>query len=67
MVRYGWVERMNMKQAKPLVEEFIRSHLRENECVYPSDVAEGLGLDYELVRQVFAVLEKEEKLCKKCE
>ncbi len=67
LVRYGWVERMNMKQAKPLVEEFIRSHLRENECVYPSDVAEGLGLDYELVRQVFAVLEKEEKLCKKCE
>jgi hypothetical protein len=59
--------KMNVKQAKPLVEEFIRSHLRENECVYPSDVAEGLGLDYELVRRVFAVLEKEEKLCKQCE
>lgn len=58
---------MNVKQAKPLVEEFIRSYLRENECVYPSDVAEGLGLEYELVRQVFAVLEKEEKLCKQCE
>ena len=58
---------MNVKQAKPLVEEFIRSYLRENECVYPSDVADELGLDYELVMQVFAILEKEEKLCKKCE
>ena len=58
---------MNVKQAKPLVEEFIRSYLMENECVYPSDVADELGLEYELVRQVFSLLEKEEKLCKKCE
>ena len=58
---------MNVKQAKPLVEEFIRSYLRENECVYPSDVADELGLEYDLVRQLFAVLEKEEKLCKQCE
>ena len=56
-----------MEKAKPLVEEFIRSYLLENECVYPSDVADGLGLDYELVRQVFAILEREEKLCKQCE
>ena len=53
---------MNVKQAKPLVEEFIRSYLMENECVYPSDVADELGLEYELVRQVFSLLEKEEKL-----
>jgi hypothetical protein len=59
--------KMNVKQARPLVEEFIRSHLLKNECVYPSDVAEGLELDYELVREVFAVLEKEDKLCKTCE
>jgi hypothetical protein len=58
---------MNVKQATPLVEEFIRSHLLKNECVYPSDVADGLGIDYELVRQVFAVLEMEDKLCKTCE
>jgi hypothetical protein len=60
-------KKMNVKQAKPLVEEFIRNHLLKNECVYPSDVADGVGLDYELVRQVFVVLEKEEKLCKWCE
>jgi len=58
---------MNVEKAKPLVEEFIRSYLRENECVYPSDVADELGLEYDLVRQVLAVLEKEEKLCKQCE
>ena len=67
LVSYGLGRRMNVKQAKPLVEEFIINHLRENKCVYPSDVADGLGLDYELVRQVFVVLEKEEKLCKQCE
>ncbi|MCK4884990.1 hypothetical protein KAS24_02860 [Candidatus Bathyarchaeota archaeon] len=59
--------KMNVEKAKPMVEEFIQSYLRENECVYPSDVADELGLEYDLVRQVFAVLEKEEKLCKQCE
>ena len=58
---------MNVKEAKPLIENFIRSHLKENECVYPSDVADGLGLEYDLVRRVFAALEKEEKICKQCE
>ena len=58
---------MDVKETKPLVEEFIRSYLLKNDCVYPSDVADGLGLDYELVRKVFVVLEKEDKLCKKCE
>jgi len=58
---------MDVEAAKPLVEEFIRSYLKENECVYPSDVADALGLEYNLVRRVFAVLEKEEKICKQCE
>ncbi len=58
---------MNVEEAKPLVENFIRNYLEENECVYPSDVADGLGLEYDLVRRVFAALEKEEKICKQCE
>lgn len=58
---------MKMEKARPLVEKFIRSYLRENDCVYPSDVADGLGLEYDLVRKVFAALEKEEKICKQCE
>lgn len=58
---------MKIEKAKPLVENFIRSYLRENDCIYPSDVADGLELEYDLVRKVFAVLEKEEKICKQCE
>ena len=58
---------MTVEQAKPLVEKFIRDYLGENECVYPSDVADELGLDYELVKEVFCVLEGEEKICRKCE
>jgi len=58
---------MTVGEAKPLVEEFIRNHLKEYECVYPSDVAEELGLEYELIMEIFDILEKEEKICKKCE
>ena len=58
---------MEVKEFKPLIEEFIRSYLKECECVYPSDVADALGLEYDLVVRVFAVLEKEEKICKSCE
>lgn len=58
---------MTVEEAKPLVEKFIRDYLKQNECVYPSDVADELGLDYELVREIFCVLESEDKICKKCE
>lgn len=58
---------MTIERAKPLVEKFIRDYLKENECVYPSDVADELGLDYKLVREVFCILENEEKICKKGE
>jgi len=34
---------MDVEKAKPLVEEFIRSYLKENTCVYPSDVADALA------------------------
>lgn len=58
---------MTVKEAKPLVEKFIRKHLKKHECVYPSDVADNLGLEYGLVMELFDILEKEEKICKKCE
>jgi hypothetical protein len=60
-------KKMTAEKAKLLIEDFIRNHLKENECVYPSDVADELGLDYELVREVFCILENEEKICKKGE
>ena len=58
---------VTVKEAKPLVEKFIRKHLKKHECVYPSDVADNLGLEYSLVMELFNILEKEEKICKKCE
>jgi hypothetical protein len=36
--------------------------LKENKQVYPSDVADELGLKYELVKEIFDILEKEERL-----
>ncbi len=58
---------MTVKEAKPLVEKFIKKHLKTHECVYPSDVADNLRLEYGLVMELFDILEKEEKICKKCE
>lgn len=54
-------------EAKQRVEKFIQNHLREHECVYPSDAANELGLEYELVREIFSILEKEDKICGKGE
>ena len=54
-------------EAKQRVEKFIQNHLREHECVYPSDAANELGLEYELVREIFSILEKEDKICRKGE
>jgi hypothetical protein len=36
---------MTVGEFKPLVEEFIQNDLKEHECVYPSEIAEELGLD----------------------
>ena len=51
-----------IEEAMPIVEEFVRKQLETSNEVYPSDVAEELGLDYNLVLQVFERLVKEEKL-----
>lgn len=58
---------MAFEEAKPLVEDFLKNYLKEHEDVYPSDVADGLGLKYELVKEIFDILENEEKLKKKVE
>jgi len=61
------LKEMTVEEAKPLVEAFLRDYLKTHEHVYPSDVADELGLNYELVREIFAILEKERKLGKKAE
>ncbi|WXG39465.1 MAG: hypothetical protein WED07_01300 [Candidatus Freyarchaeum deiterrae] len=56
------VKDVSFEEAKPMVENFLKEYLKEHETVYPSDVAESLGLDYELVRNVIDTLIKEDKL-----
>ncbi|MCJ7630779.1 hypothetical protein MUP77_00010 [Candidatus Bathyarchaeota archaeon] len=59
------VKEMTIEEARPLVEEFLRKYLEENKHVYPSDVADELGLKYELVKEIFDILEKEDRLKKR--
>jgi hypothetical protein len=50
------------EEARGMVESFLKTYLRENRQVFPSDVADALGLRYETVCEVFCILEKEGKL-----
>jgi len=59
------LKEMTVEEAKPLVEDFLRDYTKTHEHVYPSDVADELGLKYELVREIFDIMEKEGKLKKK--
>ena len=49
-------------EAKDQVEEFIAENFDVNEVVYPSDIAEALNLNYNLVFDILNELKKEEKL-----
>jgi predicted ArsR family transcriptional regulator len=61
------VERMGIKEVpleetKVLIESYLKKRFKEEQQVYPSDVADALGLKYETVRQIFDELEKEGKI-----
>lgn len=58
------VRNLPLREAKKLVNAFLKKYLKENRRVYPSDVADALCLEYERVYEVFNVLEKEGKLRK---
>ena len=64
-IRVVKVKEMTIEEARPIVEEFLRKYLEENKQVYPSDVADELGLRYELVKEIFDTLEKEDRLKKR--
>jgi len=49
-------------KARIAVEKFLKGYLEQHSQIYPSDVADELGLRYELVREVFDSLETEGKL-----
>lgn len=53
---------MPLKQAKKIVEPFLRQYFKKHKQIYPSDVADVLCLKYERVREVFLTLESEGKL-----
>jgi hypothetical protein len=53
---------VSIDEAKPLIQAYLQDYFKKREKVYPSDVAEELGIDYDTVKEVFTILEKEGKL-----
>jgi len=51
-----------LEEAKGIVEAYLKKQFEKKKQVYPSDVADALGLKYETVLQVFDELEREGKL-----
>jgi hypothetical protein len=49
---------LSIEQVQGKVIAYLKEHFKNEKQVYPSDVADVLGLDYCVVRQVFDVLEK---------
>lgn len=56
------VRELSVKEAKPIVQDYLKKYLKEHKNVYPSDVCDALGLSYQTVIKVFRALEKEGKL-----
>ena len=44
------------------IEEFLRKHFAKHDKVYPSEIADALGIDYEMVREIVARMIDEKKL-----
>jgi ASC-1-like (ASCH) protein len=53
---------VSIEEAKSQIQDYLRDYFENNEKVYPSDVADALKIDYEVVREAFAIMEKEGKL-----
>ena len=51
-----------MEETKALVDAYLKKQFKKKKQVYPSDVADALGLRYETVRQVFDDLEGDGKI-----
>jgi len=59
------IEEVPIDEAKLMIQKYLKGFFKKNKRVYPSDIADALGLNYETVREVFDVLESEGKL-KEC-
>jgi hypothetical protein len=53
---------VTLEEALPQIEDYLKTFFKDNAQVYPSDVADELCLKYDLVKEAFAVLEKQGKL-----
>jgi len=51
-----------VEETKVLIEAYLKKQFKKKLQVYPSDVADSLGLRYETVRKVFDALEGEGKI-----
>ncbi len=47
---------------KKRIEEFLKNNFNIDNEVYPSDIADSLNLEYNLVVKIFKLLKKEGKL-----
>lgn len=61
-VEHVEIKEMPFAEAKSTVELYLRKIFKKKRQVYPSDVADALGLSYETVREVFQELENEGKI-----
>jgi len=56
------IPEQRVNEAIPQVEAYLRRYFRKKKTVYPSDVAHELGIEYEVVRETFERLSKEDKV-----
>ena len=61
-VEHVEIREVPLAEAKAAVEAYLKKFFKKKRQIYPSDVADALGLSYETVREVFAALEKEGKI-----
>jgi len=61
-VEHVEIKEMPFAEAKSAVEAYLKKVFKKKRQVYPSDVADALGLSYETVREVFNALENEGKI-----
>jgi DNA-binding MarR family transcriptional regulator len=50
---------LSIEQTKAQIMAYLREQFKKEKQIYPSDVADALGLDYSVVRKVFDELEQE--------
>ena len=61
-VEHVEIKETPLAEARIAIEAYLRKNLKKKRQVYPSDVADALGLRYEIVREVFGELESEGKI-----